>query len=169
VIRTKRSIAEVKISPKIEKPKTHEINPSQKLVKWFRSMVNPNTEEPIDAHTVIKKGHILLDQCVKDKYSKLSSDLSHNSNGQIFGNGKAVFETDSFCYKTLQIDGIESHFQNGRPTGKTTIFFVDGSFAKTHFVNGLLNGLYRRFWCKFGPCDHFDLEAWRKPKHLREV
>ena len=32
-----------------------------------------------------------------------------------------------------------------------------------------MNGLFIRYQCKFGPCDQFELEAWRKSNHLKEI
>ena len=54
--------------------------------------------------------------------------------------------------------------------GEATIMYRDGSHSKANFDNqGVLDGLNVRFWCKFGACNEFELEAWRKPRHIKEI
>ena len=69
----------------------------------------------------------------------------------------------------MNIRSIKSNFKYGKPNGKTIITYVDGSFSKVNFEDGVLKGPLIKYWCRFGSCDLMDLEAWRVPKHLQEI
>ncbi len=134
---------------------------SLELVKWLRTMSDPqllDTGEFVPEDSVDHFERPYLHGCRKDKYKD--------------NNRVRTYDEESFCFKTLKIDSIEGgkFSENEIIDGKEVkVTFVDGSFAKTSFKAGRLHGIYRKFWCKFGPCDFFDLRAWRTPRHLAEV
>ena len=49
------------------------------------------------------------------------------------------------------------------------IVFVDGTRMKAVFHRGVIHGLVRKFWCRFGECDYFKDQKYRTPTYLQEV
>ena len=89
---------------------------------------------------------------------------------------KYNFHTDVMSENAIKFtkdDTIEAikaeRDENENYDGWAQIQYSDGSFAQAHFTSGILNGLFLRYQCKFGACDQFELEAWRKPNHLKEI
>ena len=106
-----------------------------------------------------------MSECAKDELiSKEALNI-----GQIEGRDKVTFDDKAICRNVLKIESLEGDFIKGQPNGPIKLSFLDGSFAKANFKHGVLHGLYVGYWCKFGPCDLLELEAWRKPRHLREI
>ena len=46
--------------------------------------------------------------------------------------------------------------------------FIDGGYSIATFNNGVLQGPYIRYQCKYGTCDFTD-QALNEPKHLKEI
>ena len=92
-----------------------------------------------------------------------------NKEGEnLSGFGSVEFQEDSLC-QSLKIKKATGEFKDGKLTGECVISYIDGSFMKAAFKNGVLHGLVRKFRCRFGDCDFFDFAPWKEPKHLWEV
>ena len=48
-------------------------------------------------------------------------------------------------------------------------FSIKDHRSFTFLEKGVLHGLSRKFWCRFGPCDLFEKREWTVPKYLWEV
>jgi hypothetical protein len=136
---------------------------------WIVKMKDPNMELPHDGKgedsKLDKKEKHWIHSC---KEGTLGIGLKENLNGKIEGQGKILFHKNSFCYKEHQVVKVIGTFIDGLLDGKVTIHFDDLSRSVATFRQGILNGLSRRFHCKFGQCD-FDIEAWNNPDWLTEV
>ena len=145
-------------------------NPSLELIKWFRSVVADEAivdfdDKPNDSN----EPAYLLEDCANDNLYNYSDTLKKNEKGQFEGHGKIIYDRKALCRNLHQIHSIEGFFVKGQPHGKAQIIYRDRTISKVNFVDGVLNGLYVHFWCKFGSCDHFDLESWRKAKHFKRI
>lgn len=144
--------------------------PGLKLVQWFKSIVDDSFELQTLMNEDFKAASkSFFDDCNQDKFVNTSLGLSLNNEGQIEGQGIAEYKSDAKCRQRHGISFVNGKFINGALHGRVIFNFTDGSYSRAHFKHGLLDGLYVHFSCKFGPCDQFELEAWRKPRHLHKV
>lgn len=108
--------------------------------------------------------------CAHDDY-KLSESLTKTNptEGQTLdGQGWVTFPEDSLCY-SLKILKVTGQFNDGKLSGSARVDFTDGSWMRGNFNKGVLHGLVRKFWCKFGDCEYFESKKWSSPEHLKEV
>jgi len=169
-LRVKRNSAIVKNIVKSDE------DPSLILVKWFKSVIDGNLElKPENSelnNNIIKNkpAKNFFEDCANDGYFNISDTLVINEKGQYEGQGKMIYDRKALCRMLHQIHSIEGKIVKGHPYGEATIMYRDGSHSNANFDNqGVLDGLNVRFWCKFGACNEFELEAWRKPRHLKEI
>ncbi len=142
------------------------------LVKWFKSVREGQwfDSNQVKVFDDVGPTKFHLKDCLEDgKYFNISHGLKYYKDHLIEGQGLVTFEPDSACPRDLKIVSVQGHFIDGNPDGLAIINFDDGSFAKATFNHGSLDGLYVKYGCKFGPCDFFELEAWRQAKHLKEI
>ena len=155
------------------------VNPRLKLIKWFKHVrenlesafqfKNLNTENKVKQNQEAITNTLYLKPCAKDEYKSISEGLTH-FDGKIKGKGLVTFDEKSNCVRKLNVKSVKSKFNaKGNPQGPALITFIDGSFAKANFQDGLLQGYYIKIWCRFGSCDLFDLDAWRAPRFLKEI
>lgn len=151
--------------------KNEVIDIQREMNDWILKMKDPNMELPHDEkgeHSKLDKKEKLKHWIHSCKEGTLRIGLKENLNGKIEGKGKILFDKNSFCYKEHQVVKVIGTFVDGLLDGKVTIHFDDSSRSVATFRQGILNGLSRRFHCKFGHCD-FDNEAWNNPGWLTEV
>ena len=154
------------------------------LVKWFKSVIDgnlvlkisPNVEAGTQnqnqegKNTIDKPTKNFFEDCTNDAFYNMSDTITWNDKGQFEGQGKIIYDRKAMCRNLHQIHSIEGHFKQGHPFGEAKITYRDGGHSKAKFdQQGVLHGLFIRFWCKFGTCNEFELEAWRKPRHLKEI
>ena len=99
----------------------------------------------------------------------LSLSEGSHSGENVRGRGWVEFLPESLCQKSFGVARAEGEFVDGKLDGEATITFVDDSFLVGNFRRGVLHGLARAFWCRFGSCDFFELRTWSEPRHLKEV
>lgn len=129
------------------------------LVEWFKSVIKGHVEINPKETNLDKIFFNEFDECKRTQLV----NLTLSNSGQVEGDGKIFF--DEKC----KITSINGKFKNGMLHGKIRIDYQDGTFSRANFDQGALHGLFVHFWCKFGSCTQFDLEAWRKAKHLHEI
>ncbi|XP_059082047.1 histone-lysine N-methyltransferase SETD7-like [Tigriopus californicus] len=143
---------------------------SQELAKWLQKMMmdlNLNRADPTPMEEGSKE---YLFPCAHDDY-KISESLTkvNPTEGQTLdGQGWVVFPEDSLCY-SLKILKVTGQFNDGKLSGSAKVDFTDGSWMRGNFVKGVLHGLVRKFWCKFGDCEYFESKKWSVPEHLKEI
>ena len=101
---------------------------------------------------------------IKDRVKSEVMMKSINGN-----NGTIVFPKESVCQKWLSIDNVTGKFINGQLEGCGKIIFKDKEIVIANFHQGVLNGVSRRFRCKFESCGAFEEPAENKPDQLGEV
>ena len=79
------------------------------------------------------------------------------------------FDVNSECYKNIRITRVEGFAKNGKLHGWCTLHEKDGTVVKGRFTNGILNGIVRKYRCKYGTCDISDDNNVSKPTFLAEV
>ncbi len=161
---------EVGWTPQFE-PKEEPTEQSLQLVSWLREMADSSKAMHMpDPSPLSDSPREYLFACAKDEFN-LSSGLNKDSGEgeSVRGRGWVDFARDSLCQKSFQVARAEGDFVDGKLEGEGTVTFVDDSFMRANFRAGVLHGLVRKFWCRFGPCDAFDLKAWSEPRHLEEV
>lgn len=94
--------------------------------------------------------------------------MSENDEDNLEGFGTVEFMKESLC-QSFFIKKVTGYFKDGKLDGEAIVEYLDGSFMKANFKSGVMHGLVRKFWCKFGACDTFESEAWSQPRHLQEV
>ena len=107
----------------------------------------------------------MCDKCSRNESSHNLSFKVH----EISGTGEVKFAGDSLCTTSFEIRKARGNFVEGKLEGEGVITFLDGSLLKGTFHRGVLHGLCRKFWCRFGPCDLFEKKEWTIPKYLWEV
>ena len=149
------------------------------LVKWFKSVVDgdlvlktdPNVEgtQHQDKNNV-KPTKNFFEDCADDGFYNMSDSIVWNDKGQYEGQGKIIYDRKGMCHRLHQIHSIEGNFKQGHPFGEAKITYRDGGHSKAKFdQQGVLDGLFVQFWCRFGTCNEFELEAWNKPRYLKEI
>ena len=154
------------------------------LVKWFKSVIDGNlvlktgplnvekagTQNQEGKNTIDKPTKNFFEDCANDAFYNMSDTIIMNDKGQFEGQGKIIYDRKAMCRRLHQIHSIEGNFKQGHPLGAAKITYRDGGHSNANFdQQGVLHGLFVRFWCKFGTCNEFELEAWRKPRHLKEI
>ena len=154
------------------------------LVKWFKSVIDGNlvlktgppnlekagTQNQDGKNAIDKPTKNFFEDCANDHFYNISDTIIWNDKGQFEGQGKIIYDRKAMCRRLHQIHSIEGNFKQGHPFGEAKITYRDGGHSKANFdQQGVLHGLFVRFWCKFGTCNEFELEAWRKPRHLKEI
>ena len=145
------------------------------LVKWFKSVADgdlvlktgPNVEETQNQDkNNIEPTKNFFEDCADDGFNNMSESIVWNHKGQ----GKIIYDRKSMCHRLHQIHSIEGNFKQGHPFGEAKITYRDGGHSKARFdQQGVLDGLFVRFWCRFGTCNEFEVEAWNKPRYLKEI
>jgi len=142
---------------------------SLELQDWVRKMETTASMVRDDAEELGDDPKEFLFPCAQDHYTLSDSIREDPVTGMISGSGEVKFGGDSLCTTSFEIRKAKGNFVEGKLEGEGVITFLDGSLLKGTFHKGVLHGLSRKFWCRFGPCDLFEKREWTVPKYLWEV